>query len=569
MIAPTALPAPSRFYLLASLTSLLLMSMILHLNPTSQLVAVPVDGYVHSVNTGEQHPFEIEGLALGAKFASWTKLSSQDDHVAWLMDSLRGRFQQTTYPDGDNSPAYPVCTLSPERYARTALGPSRWMGHARQSIVSFAINLYNSEEIIPAQAIALVEAIAHLLQSNKVYVSIYENSSKDKTRALLSDLGAVLQAIGVDGLWIHSSNMLSDYEKQDRIVMLAEIRNLALAPLMPYASSKKSSGTLLVMNDVVTCSSDILELVHQQRLHNAGMAFGMDWDSYGREIRRGEPGYLYPDDPRFDPDNPPRVPVVRFYDEWVGRGISGNSVYDFLRPGGLNPISVNESWVVDAYSTENRTVHQRWLDGLAFPVYSGWGGMAAFDASLFTHEHLRFRASLAAGWTGGSAVGALGSWGRLISSEGYLDSDCPGASECEYIARDIWNMHHGRARIVLAPQTRTTYSIEDWRIMGENVPVTRREGPDLLNEDAIDWSKYLIPESVLCISTRTKKGVLMGAWDENNYRTRVDPLWRPVEESLTKTMIAEQDETSLEEESLGEAEDGGKGDLFHPPLEKE
>lgn len=44
---------------------------------------------------------------------------------------------------------------------------------------------------------ALVEAIAHLLQNNKVYVSIYENSSKDKTRALLSDLGAALQAGGV------------------------------------------------------------------------------------------------------------------------------------------------------------------------------------------------------------------------------------------------------------------------------------------------------------------------------------------------------------------------------------
>ena len=238
MIAPTVLPAQSRFYLLASLASLLLLATVLHLSATSRLVAVPVNGYTLSGKTGEQNPFEIEGLALGAKFASQTKPSSQTDHVAWLVDALRERFQQTTFPERDSSPAYPICTLNPERYARTALGPSRWLGESRQSIVSFAINLYNSEEIIPAQAMALLEAIAHLLQNNKVYVSIYENNSKDKTRALLSDLGAALQAIGVDGLWMHSSNMLSDFQRQDRIVMLSEIRNLALAPLMPYASSK-------------------------------------------------------------------------------------------------------------------------------------------------------------------------------------------------------------------------------------------------------------------------------------------------------------------------------------------
>jgi hypothetical protein len=574
MIAPTALPAhQSRFYLLAALASILLLGTILHLNLNPLLAAVPVDGYTHPTKTGEHNPFEIEGLALGPKFASRTKLSSQDDHVAWLMGSLRERFQKTTFPEGDDSPAYPVCTLNPERYAKTALGPSRWLGDSRQSIVSFAINLHNSEGIIPAQAMALVEAIAHLLQNNKVYVSIYENSSKDKTRALLSDLGAALQAIGVDGLWMHSSNMLSDFEKQDRIVMLSEIRNLALAPLMPYASSTKSSGTLLVMNDVLTCSSDILELVHQQRLHNAGMAFGMDWGSCGRKVRQGEPGYLYPDDPRFDPDKPPQFPVVRFYDTWVGRGISGNSVYDWAQPGGFNPVSDNESWVIDAYSTENQTIYQRWLDGLAFPVYSGWGGMAAFDASFFTREHLRFRSTITAGWTGGSAVGALGSWGRLVSSEGYLESDCPGASECEYIARDIWNMRQGRARIVLAPQARTTYNIKDWRIMGDTAPVTRREGPDVLNEDAIDWSEYKIPDSVLCIATRTKEGARIEAWSPDNHRTRVDPLWRPVNETATNTTMVQQSEetigeTSLEEESKEEESkeegDNDKDDFFHP-----
>jgi hypothetical protein len=52
-------------------------------------------------------------------------------------------------------------------------------------------------------------------------VSIYENGSEDGTRALLSDFGAALEAIGVDGFWIHSSKMLSDFGKHDRIVTLA------------------------------------------------------------------------------------------------------------------------------------------------------------------------------------------------------------------------------------------------------------------------------------------------------------------------------------------------------------
>lgn len=584
MLAATVLPAhQSRFYLLAALASLLLLATVLHLRPAPQLATVPIVGYSHVNKAGEHNPFEIEGLALGPKFTKHSSVLTNENHVAWLMGSLRSRFQRIAFPDEDGSPAYPECTLNPERYAKTALGPShyssRWTGNQRQAIVSFAINLHNSEAIIPAQAMALVEAIAHLLQNNKVYVSIYENSSKDKTRALLSDLGAALQAIGVDGLWMHSSNMLSDFGKQDRIVMLSEIRNLALAPLMPYASSAKSSGTLLVMNDVLTCSSDILELVHQQRLHHAGMAFGMDWGSCDRRTRQGEPGYLYEDDPRYDPDNPPHASVSRFYDTWVGRGISGNGVYNFSRPGGFSPKSDNESWIIDAYSTENQTVYQRWIDGLAFPVYSGWGGMSAFDASLFTHEHLRFRSTVTAGWTGGSAVGALGSWGRLVSSEGYLESDCPGASECEYIARDIWNMRQGRARVVLAPQARTTYNIKDWRIMGDNAPVTRRDGPDLLNEDAIDWREYEIPESVICIPTRTMEGAWRDPWGEDNHRTRVDPLWRPANETAPNNTLVEQEQEHKEEEketdassqqqqSLDEKEGEVLGDWFHPPPEE-
>lgn len=121
---------------------------------------------------------------------------------------------------------------------------------------------------------------------------------------------------------------------------------------------------------------------------------------------------------------------------------------------------------------------------------------------------------------------------------------------------------------MLAPQARTTYSMKVWRIMGNTVPVTRRNGPDLLNEDAIDWSEYTIPESVQCISTRTKEGAFMGAWAEDNHRTRVDPLYRSSNETVTDSKVAGQDEStkeenSLKEESRGEGRDDGDSGRLH------
>jgi hypothetical protein len=514
-------------HLLTAVASLLLLGTLLRLRPEPRYGPSILD------KLNERPVFEIEGLPLGDNFVRDSHLAADADPLEWLVEPLKARFQSTTSSDDDSTPGYPNCSLDLRRYTRVALESTRENANSRQrerlSVISFALNLRNSEGITPAQAVALLEAISYLLPKNKVYVSIYENDSNDKTRRLLSDFGAALQAIGVDGLWMRSSNMRSAFDSQDRIVMLAEIRNLAIAPLMPYASSDTDNGTLLFLNDVVTCTSDILELIHQQRLHNAGMAFGMDWD------------IVDPDDSKYDPRNPPKTRVPRLYDVWVGRGISGNMVYSWEQSGGYHPVSDNESWVADAYRPENKTVHQRWVDGLAIPVYSGWGGMSAFDASLFTNEHLRFRSSVISGWIGGSQAGVLGSWGHLVSSKGYLESDCPGASECEYIVRDIWHLRQGDARIVLAPQARTTYNMPNWLDMGGQAPVTRREGLDSGDEDAIDWSEVSIPQSVACVATRDEEGRWMNPWSDDNFRTWVDPTWTPSKHIAASDMSQESD----------------------------
>ncbi|KAK6420277.1 hypothetical protein LTR95_016964, partial [Oleoguttula sp. CCFEE 5521] len=357
-----------------------------------------------------------------------------------------------------------------------------------------------------------------------VYISIYENGSMDQTHALLSDFGAALQALKVDGIFIHSSRMISDFGFNDRIVMLSEIRNLALKPLMPFAET----GTLIFINDVMMCASDVLELVHQQRLQQADMVFGMDWGTVHRKIRPGEVGYMPPSDPE-DDDTYVFTNVTRVYDMWVGRGVNGDLVYPFKTPGGYTPMSANESWVSDAYITQSDAEHARWLDGLPLPMYSGWGGMSAFDASLFTVDHVRFRSSVTSGWTGGHSGGALGTWGQLVSAPGYLEQDCPGASECKYIGRDIWNIRSGKARIVMATQVRTTYSIDDWRIMVESAdpaPTTLRTEYDDKNIELIDWSTVKAPEGVVCIPSRDKSGAYLDVWAEYNHRYRVNPMYR-------------------------------------------
>lgn len=183
--------------------------------------------------------------------------------------------------------------------------------------------------------------------------------------------------------------------------------------------------------------------------------------------------------------------------------------------------------MTDLFSSQNETIHQRWLDGRPFPVYSGWGDMSAFDASLFTHDHLRFRSSILSGWKVGSSVGALGPWGRLVSSEGYLESDCPGASDCEYIARDIWNLRGGRARVAMAPQVRATYNLGDWAVTDGMVPAIRWEDVDADGEDMIDWTGVKAPESVVCIASRSRDGVVLDTWSRSNHRTRLDSLWPP------------------------------------------
>lgn len=341
--------------------------------------------------------------------------------------------------------------------------------------ITIALNLYNSQVVLPSLSVALLELIHDLQPHHKIYISIFEHGSSDETVPMLSKLAAALVALNPNGIFIRHSYLLTSLTMTtDRILRLAQIRNEALLPLLPYAS--RGDSILLFINDIVTCSSDLLELAHQLLLQHANGVFATDWSGNG--------------------DFP--ASKAHFYDTWVARGINGDLPYPWIGNHGYHPTSPNGNWYTDLFATQDEVVHQRWLEGRPLPVYPGWNGAVTLRADLFTKSRVRFRASNQTGWS----LGMHGEWGSLIGTPGFIESVC-AASECKLFARDIWNLMQGKARFVLAPQARMTYELEIWEEIQGKVPPVRRTGTDEVgegerDEELIDWSGVSVPEEVEC-----------------------------------------------------------------------
>jgi len=100
-----------------------------------------------------------------------------------------------------------------------------------------------------------------------------------------------------------------DPTQGDRIRNLADLRNLALEPLLKRRGKLEPSSEAVVifLNDVVPCPDDILEFVLQKRRLSATITCAMDWTYVGR-----------------DPT---------FYDVWVARSIHGDSLFEIPADG--------------------------------------------------------------------------------------------------------------------------------------------------------------------------------------------------------------------------------------------
>jgi alpha-1,3-mannosyltransferase len=139
----------------------------------------------------------------------------------------------------------------------------------------FAINLYNSFDVIPDLFSTLFK-VSSILGFQNVYVSIYENGSNDQTKALLRIFDALCRSAGLR-VQIRTS-MRTRGNFNHRIEYLAEVRNAAFVPLHELRDAHgEHFDSIVFMNDVLPCVDDLLELIWQSRLNNAGITCAADY----------------------------------------------------------------------------------------------------------------------------------------------------------------------------------------------------------------------------------------------------------------------------------------------------
>src|SRR6266446_1592650 len=139
----------------------------------------------------------------------------------------------------------------------------------------FAINLYNSFDIIP-DLFATLFRVSAFLGYHNVFVSIYENGSTDQTKALLRIFDALARSVGLRVTIRTSQRTRGAFNH--RIEYLAEVRNAAFVPLHEQRNAENEYfDTIIFMNDILPCMDDLLELIYQSRLNNAGITCATDY----------------------------------------------------------------------------------------------------------------------------------------------------------------------------------------------------------------------------------------------------------------------------------------------------
>ena len=147
----------------------------------------------------------------------------------------------------------------------------------------FAINLFNSFDIIP-DLFATLFRVCAILGYENVFISVYENGSKDQTKALLKIFDALTRSVGMRV--VIRTSMRTRGQFNHRIEYLAEVRNAALGPLHELRDAEgEVFDSVVFMNDVLPCVDDLLELVWQSRRQNAALTCATDY-MYHDEIVR-------------------------------------------------------------------------------------------------------------------------------------------------------------------------------------------------------------------------------------------------------------------------------------------
>lgn len=206
---------------------------------------------------------------------------------------------------------------------------------APKGVYFIASNLFNSENVLPAYSETLLR-IAAEVGYDRIFVSIYENNSKDRTPQLLHELDTKLAAKGV-ARRIRTEVLPDSFYHQDRIDKLATLRNRALEPLYTEAQHGlhgHSFDKVIFINDIFFTPETFYKLIRTEN-GQFDQACAVDFWWMGH------------------------------YDTWIVRDTNGKAT----RP--LWPYFY--SWRDQAIVARRGNV----------PVNSCWNGITAFDARWF------------------------------------------------------------------------------------------------------------------------------------------------------------------------------------------
>lgn len=273
----------------------------------------------------------------------------------------------------------------------------------------FVANMYNNEEVLPNWINEFME-LANILGTENVFLSIFENDSRDSTSDLLGEFRNLLEQSNIKNKIVTSKGEFIR-GNQERITYLTKIRNQGLVPLDDMISDESYGTTegdvtfrhsfmnnkfskLVFMNDIYFKAIDIIHL-----LATAGMEY---------DIACGLDFYTL------------------FYDHYATRDMNGD-------------------WFSDYYPFVRHIPSQELARrGQPFTVYSCWNGGASMNPGPFLQSKLHFRAN-------------------------EPDAECIH-SECFLICEDYRLL--GYHRIFVNPNVKVTYKSSDYLLHQYLMPIS-------------------------------------------------------------------------------------------------
>lgn len=300
----------------------------------------------------------------------------------------------------------------------------------------FAIDLHQCVSLLPRLIGSAIEAMRFLGPENCA-LSIVEGRSTDGTFEILKLLRAEIESMGAS-YYFNSSDL--NPTAGARIEILAELRNLAVQPLMAQPEKYDASTTVVFLNDVAICKEDILELIHQRINQSADMVCAMDWTYVGEH--------------------------PTFYDVWIARDIAGDTFFNIPPDGNWD-----SAWNLFWNNTETR---ERFFEHKPFQVFSCWNGATVFTAKPLLERALGFR--------------------------GPKKTEC-FQGEPEIFCKELWKAGYGKIAVV--PSVNLEYSNERGKdikaLKGYTSQWVAKDGDDP-NDTAIkiQWAKDP-PKLVKCM----------------------------------------------------------------------